>query len=140
MSRYAQRTHRSGRPVPPDVSLVRVGHHGDQPALGALPRGDLPDAGIGRGDVGLDVIQPEGRLVPDRVVVHAVLAPAHLQKAGGEVGDKIMLQRACPPRVTLIQILLEAGVVDRRGAVYHGVVVVKNQAFIFHAFLSLYRY
>ena len=80
-----------------------------------------------------------GRVVLPEAVFHlqvpvrqAVLLLAHGDEARMEVFQKILLQRAAPAGEKLPQIGLEAGVVDGGGAVDHRVVMVKDQAAIFH--------
>ena len=86
-----------------------------------------------------DVLLPKARFVGKRRVVHAVLAPAHLKKAGLKIFQKIILKRTVPAGIAQSKIAFKAGMMNGRCAVDYGVVMVKDKAFISHVYLAFYN-
>ena len=79
-----------------------------------------------------DIVLPEARLLGEVLVRHAEALAAHGDEARLEVEQEIVLKAHAPARVVFLQILHKAGVVDGGGGIDDGVVVVKDQALVFH--------
>ena len=109
-----------------------MGHHAYESALGLLPLHDRADAGVSRGDVVLHPGLPVVGLLDKILVRHAVAPAAHGHEARVEVDKEILVEAHALPGVKVVEEGLKAGVVYRGGGVDHRVVVVKNEAFVFH--------
>ena len=75
---------------------------------------------------------PVAGLLDEVLVRHAVALPAHGHEARIEVDEEILVEAHALPGVEVVEKRLKAGVVYRGGGVDHRVVVVKDQAFVFH--------
>ena len=118
--------------VAADVVVKGVGHNAHEPAIGFLPLHDLADAGVGGGDVVLYPGLPVAGLLDKILIRHAVAPAAHGHEARVEVQEEVFVEAHALPGVKVVEEGLKAGVVYRGGGVDHRVVVVKNEAFVFH--------
>lgn len=118
--------------VAADVVVKGVGHHAHEPALRLLLFHDLADTGVGGGDVVLHPGLPVACLFDEILVRHAVAPAAHGHEARVEVDKEILVEAHALPGVKVVEEGLKAGVMYRGGGVDHRVVVVKNEAFVFH--------
>ena len=125
--------------IPKDVVPVGVGNHAQQPALPLLPPEYVRHARVDRGHVLLHVGVPPSLLVGHLRVAQPHLVPEKGHHAGVEVPQEVVLQRAAVARAVLSHVFLEAGKVDRGGAVDDGVVVVDDQAGVFQIHGKLLR-
>ena len=126
--------------VPTDVIVEGVGHHAYESALGLLLFHDLADAGVGGGDMVLYPGLPVAGLFEKILIRHAVALPAHGHEARIEVDEKILVEAHALPGVKVVEEGLKAGVVYRGGGVDHRVVVVKNEAFVFHRIAPFWEF
>ena len=109
-----------------------MGDHAQPAAAALLLPKDLRHAGVDLGHVILHVGVPVGLLVLHLRIAHAHVVPEEGHHAGVKVLHKIVLQRAVIVGKIFLTVLHEAGVVHRRGAVDHGVVVIHDKAGVEH--------
>ena len=127
-----------GKTVFPVVALDRifdrVGNDGNEAAKRFVPRENFPHAGEYPRDPGSHVVLPEAVLIVHLFFGQPDLSHEKRNDAGCKVPAEIVLQRImlCL-RANLLEKFTEAGVMNRCGAVDHGIVMVEHQTLVAHA-------
>ena len=83
----------------------------------------------------LHIVEPIALLPLHILIRHADDIVEKRIDAGVKIFDEVFLQRVADLREILPHILHKAGIMNGRGAVDHGIVMVEHQAGIFHAWL-----